>query len=203
MRPVARALLAVFQYVRRTVDTIKSTGLPHRRLSASALLVAIALLSELAPARSQDFETSKIFVCSNMIKSRTDVCREVVPPFDNLDRRSFPSKRVDFKFTILGRGEALGHLQSKNYLPATIAVWRDRIRIKKNDIPLGINQSEWDANADELNAQFAEDGQFRWRTFFHINLHDVKKISIEINNAQGRTVPGDGGPARLSLGFIN
>lgn len=164
--------------------------------------MAIAVLSALAPAHSQDFQTGKVFVCANGIKSRTDACNEIVPPFSNLDRRSFRNKRVDFKFTIFGRSGAFSHLQSNNYLPVRVAVWRDGIR-KDDDIALDISQRDWDAHGEELSGQFTEDGQFSWRTFFHINLHDAKTISIEINNAEGRTVAGDGKPARLSLDFQN
>ncbi|WP_137043111.1 hypothetical protein [Pseudolabrys sp. FHR47] len=202
MRTVCCAWHEGFQRARRVGAATLSTGLFRRRLSATVLLAAIALLSVLAPARSQDFQTGKVFVCANGIKSRTDACNEILPPFNNLDRRIFRNKRVDFKFTVFGRGEAFDNLQRKNYLPVRVAVWRDGIR-KDDDIALDISQRDWDAYAEELSGQFAEDGQFAWRTFFHINLHDAKTISIEINNAQGRTVSGDGKPARVSLGFQN
>lgn len=154
------------------------------------------------PARSQDFETGKIFVCTNEIKSRTDACNELAPPFEHLDRRVFRNKRLDFKFTVFGQRAALNYLQDKNYLPVKVGVWRDGFR-KDDDIALDISQSDWDANGEKLTGEFSEDGQFKWRTFFHINLHNAKTIRIEINDAQENTMVSDGNPARLSLTFAN
>jgi hypothetical protein len=117
-----------------------------------------------------------------------------------MDRRAFRNDRMDFKFTIFGQEKALAYLRSKNYLPVRIAVWRDGIR-KDDDIALDISQSDWDANSDALTGEFAEDGQFKWRTFFHINLLDATTFRIEINDAQDNTVVSEGNPARLSLAF--
>lgn len=182
--------------------TMQSTKWFYRVIPRTVAVIAASLTIGIIPAQSQNFETTKIFVCTNKIKTKADACAEAVPPFDNLDRRVFPNKRIDFKLTILGQREALAYLQNHGYLPVKVGVWRDGIR-KDDDISIDINQNDWATNGDELSGQFSEDGQFRWRTFFYVNVNNAKTIGIEINDAQENTVSSDGHPARLSLAFSN
>ncbi len=173
-----------------------------RALSLAFSVLAIALMLGAVPAHSQMFQIGKISVCTNRIETKTDECKELAPPFNDLSRRLFPNKRIDLKFTILGEQEALSYLNTNNYLPVRAGVWRDGIR-KDGDIAADINESDWDENGKKLISEFSQDGQFEWRTFFHVNLNNASSISIEIDDASQETVSSGGRPARLSFAFAN
>lgn len=174
--------------------------LEMRKCAISA--AAISFIVGSIPAQSQNFQTGRILVCANKIKTRTDGCVELPPPFDNLNRRMLPNKRIDFKLLIIGYRDALTYLHNYGHLPVKVAVWRDGLR-KEDDIPIGLNQDDWETDGEKLVNQLAEDGQFTWRTFFHVNLNNAKSIRIEINDASNVIALSEGNPARLFFGLVN
>jgi hypothetical protein len=94
-----------------------------------------AMLFVVASAAAQNFQTSRISVCSNTIKANTDRCDVVSAPFDGLKRTAFPNKRIDFKLIILGQDQAIAYLRTNGFLPIKIGVWRNGFR-KDTDISI-------------------------------------------------------------------
>ena len=174
-------------------------GFRLRAIATPLITAVFACFGGLVPAHSQSFQVGNLSVCANAIKSRNDVCKEVTS-LSGLKRSEFETNGVHFRFTILGRRDAIEYLRSQNYLPVRVGIWRNGFRFD-DDISLDIRQTDWAASGEELTAQVKADGLFRWRTFFHVNLRDSRRISIDISNARGTTVPADEGPARLSLAF--
>jgi hypothetical protein len=154
------------------------------------------------PAQSQIFQTGRISICTNKIKTIADACAELPGPFDSLDRRVLPNKRIDFKLVIMGRQQALAYLQDYGHLPVKVGVWRDGIR-REDDISIDIGQNDWDVNQEKLTNQATEEGQFTWRTFFNVKVNNAKSISIEINDGLNVTALSGESPARLSFAFAN
>lgn len=172
----------------------------RRSIAGLLFIISIGVIGGSLPVYSQNFQVGKISVCADPIRSRDDPCKEVVPPLSNLKRSTFAAGRIDFKFTVLGNRDAIEYLRSKNFLPVKVGVWRNGFK-QAGTIALDISQTDWAAKSGELNAQFEHDGQFRWRSFFHVDLRDSGRISINISNVRGKTVSSDRTPARVSLGL--
>lgn len=173
--------------------------------SSACKLIAFTIFAVVfaaAPAVAQSFQTSRIFVCSNTIKAKTDRCDEVSAPLDGLKRTAFPNKRIDFKLNIIGQDQAISYLQKNGFLPIKVGVWRNGFR-KDADISIDISQNDWDSNGDILATDAYENGRFVWRTFFYVNINDAQSISIEINDWSGTNVQAAGDPARLAISFSN
>jgi hypothetical protein len=168
-------------------------------------LVAIAIFASffaVVTAAAQSFQTSRISVCSNVIKAKTDRCDEVSAPFDGLKRTVFPNKRIDFKLIILGQDQAIAYLQKNGFLPIKVGVWRNGFR-RDTDMSIDIDQNNWASDGDKLVTDLNQNGQFTWRTFFHVNINDAQSISIEINDGNGTLVQAAGDAARVGFSFSN
>lgn len=171
-------------------------------LMISLTTVVITILLFNCSAYSQSFQVGRISVCTNKIRTKSDACAELKPPFEGLNRSSFPSARIGFKLVVFGQQEALDYLNQYSHLPVKVAVWRDGLR-KEDDIPIGISQSDWDDHSEQLANETSEEGQFRWRTFFNVNLNGATSGRIEVYDASGVVVLSDGRPASISFSFRN
>jgi hypothetical protein len=169
------------------------------RFSAVAVFTVLFAATS---AAAQSFQTSRISVCSNIIRGNSDRCNEVSAPLVELKRTAFPNKRIDFKLIVIGQEQALTYLQQNGFLPIKVAVWRDGFR-RGADTPIDIEQEDWDSERDRWATDVNENGQFTWRTFFYVNINDARSISIEINDGSGTVVQAAGNPARIAISFSN
>jgi hypothetical protein len=151
-------------------------------------------------AEAQTFRISKLRVCSSYVNN---LCTEVPPPYDALDRRKFPAGRVHVAFVLQCGKPALDFLTEHEFLPVNVAVWVNGIR--SSDIPAGITQDKCADQGAQLIEAHEELGQFPWRTRFNMRFRaEISTISFEIQDGQQQFVITESEqPARLTLKFTN
>jgi hypothetical protein len=152
-------------------------------------------------ARSQNFQIGKISVCYNNLTDKSSSCSEVASPFIDLDRSKFANSRLYVSLAIICGPDAVTFLKANGFLPVNVAVWKDGTR--KSDIPVGILQDDWDANATSLTGLFNDQGSFPWRTRFNVNVYGIKSVDLEVTDAQKGVAYVGREPARLKISFAN
>ena len=171
-----------------------------RRIVAAFSTGALALLIWPDLAHSQNFQIGRISVCYNNLIEKSSPCSELSSLTD-LDRSKFANDRVSVSLAITCGPDAVAFLKANGFLPVNVAVWKDGSR--KSDIPIGIVQDDWDANATSLTGLFNDQGSFPWRTRFNVSLSGIKSIDLEITDAQKRVAYIGRDPARLKISFMN
>jgi len=171
-----------------------------RRVVAAFSIGAVVTLMWPVLAHSQNFQIGKISVCYNTLTEKSSPCSEV-PSLTDLDRNKFANNRVYVSLAITCGPDAVAFLKANGFLPVNVAVWKDGAR--KSDIPIGIFQDDWDANATSLIGLYGDQGSFPWRTRFNVSLYGVNSIDLEITDAQKRVAYIGGEPARLKMSFAN